>query len=58
MVGLFTLITGFGLTVTVLVAVPEHPEVVPVTVYVVVDGGVAVTLAPVPLDKVAVGVQV
>jgi hypothetical protein len=46
------------LTVTVDVAVPEHDPVVPVTVYVVVVEGVDVTLAPVPLDKVEVGVHV
>jgi hypothetical protein len=41
-------------TVTVVVAVFTHPpELVPVTVYVVVEGGLAVTLAPVvPLRPV------
>ena len=39
---------GKGLTVTVTVAVPTHPLTeVPVTVYVVVAAGVAVTEAPV-----------
>ena len=39
---------GFGLTVTVTVAVEVHPAaLVPVIVYVVVDAGFAVTLAPV-----------
>lgn len=38
---------GGGLTVTVAVALPVHPlEPVPVTVYVVVDAGVTVMLAP------------
>ena len=34
-----TVKTGFGLTVTVTDALPVQPEAVPVTVYVVVDGG-------------------
>ena len=41
-----------------LVPVPVHAPVVPVIVYVVVVGGFAVTELPVPLDKVALGVQV
>jgi hypothetical protein len=45
--------TGEELTVTVEVAVPVHPAVVPETVYTVVDAGLAVTLAPVvPLNPV------
>jgi hypothetical protein len=41
-------IVGKGFTVTVTVAVPVHPDdVVPVTVYVVVTVGFAVTVAPV-----------
>ena len=40
--------TGFGLTVTVTVDEEVHPfAFVPVTVYVVVEAGVAVTLLPV-----------
>ena len=40
--------TGNGFTVTVTVVVFEHPAaLVPVTVYVVVPGGLAVTLVPV-----------
>lgn len=38
--------TGFGLTVTVTVDDPVHPEAVPVTVYVVVDPGVTETGVP------------
>ena len=38
--------TGLGLTDTVTVAEPVHPEAVPVTVYVVVDPGVTETGVP------------
>ena len=38
-VGLFTVIVGIGLTVTTEVVEPVHPDVVPDTVYVVVDPG-------------------
>ena len=38
-------------TVTVTCAVAVHPFVVPVTVYVVVEAGFAVTLEPVELLK-------
>lgn len=49
-----TVITGSGVTVTVVVAVDEQLPVVPVTVYVVVLVGLAVTFAPVvPLKPVA-----
>ena len=41
-------VEGNGFTVTVTSAVPVHPAVVPVTVYVVVELGVTVLLAPVP----------
>jgi len=41
-----TLMVRAELTVTVTVCVPEHPEVVPVTVYVVVDAGLALTVEP------------
>lgn len=47
----FTATTGFGFTVTVAVAVPEQPPVVPVTVYVVVTAGFAVTEAPVVAES-------
>ena len=46
-----TLITGGGFTVTVTCAVAVHPLLVPVTVYVVVVAGVAVTDEPVVLLK-------
>jgi hypothetical protein len=49
--GLFTVIVGFGFTVTVETAVPVQPFVVPVTVYVVVVvkmGVVGVALADKP----------
>ena len=50
-----TLITGSGLTVTITEFVFTHPAaVVPVTVYVVVAEGLAVTEAPVvPLKPAA-----
>jgi hypothetical protein len=50
--------TGRGFTTTVTVAVPEQAPVVPVTVYVVVVAGLAVTVAPVVADKPVAGVQV
>jgi hypothetical protein len=50
----FTVTTGIGLTVTVEEAVPLQPAVVPVTVYVVVEEGLADTevpvVAPNPVD--------
>jgi hypothetical protein len=46
---------GRGLTVTVTDAVFVHPEVVPVTVYVVVVPGDAVTVAPVDGERPVVG---
>ena len=42
-----TVTTGIGFTVTVTCAVAVHPFASAVTVYVVVEVGVAVTLAPV-----------
>jgi len=42
-----TVTVGVGFTVIVTVALAEHVPVVPVTVYVVVAPGVAVTLLPV-----------
>jgi hypothetical protein len=49
---------GKGLTVNVTVAVLVHPEVVPVTVYVVVAPGAAVTDAPVVTLKPVLGAHV
>ena len=50
------LIDGNGLIVTVTLDVSLHPDAfVPVTVYVVVIVGMAVTLAPVDADKPAAG---
>jgi hypothetical protein len=52
------LITGIGLTETVTVAVLLQPAaLVPVTVYVIVDVGLAVTLAPVVADNPVDGDQ-
>lgn len=42
-----TLIVGEVFTVTVTVVEPVHPDVLPVTVYVVVIAGLAVTIDPV-----------
>ena len=42
-----TVTVGNGVTVTVTVCVPLHPLAVPVAVYVVVEDGLAVTVAPV-----------
>lgn len=47
-----------GVTVTVTFAVAEQEPVVPVTVYVVVEVGLAVTEAPVVDDKPVDGDQV
>jgi hypothetical protein len=50
---------GFVLTVTVTCAVFLHPFAsVPVTVYVVVPAGVAVTVVPVVADNPVAGLQV
>ena len=54
-----TVTVGLGLTVTVTVAVLVHPfAAVPVTVYVIVLEGLAVTVAPVVDDKLVEGLQV
>lgn len=45
---------GGGPTVTVTVFVPEHPFVVPVTVYVIVLAGETVMLLPVRLPGIQV----
>ena len=52
-----TVTTGNGFTVTVTCAVEVHPLILPVTVYVVVDVGVAVTEEPLDELKVDEGVQ-
>ena len=53
-----TVITGRGFTVTVTCAVAEHPlPSVPVTVYVVVDDGFAVTGEPVDELRLVDGVH-
>ena len=52
------LITGSALTFTVTVAVLLQPKLVPVTVYIVVIAGLAVTLPPVDADNEAAGAHV
>ena len=53
-----TLIAGLGFTVTVTVVVLLHPAaLVPITVYVVVAAGLAVTVAPVVADKPVEGLH-
>lgn len=55
---LFVAVTvGTGLTVSVMLAVLEQEPFVPVTVYVVVVVGFAVTDAPVVADKPVAGLQ-
>lgn len=49
------LVAGRGLTLTVTTAVLLHPELVPVTVYVVIIVGLAVTLVPVEADSPTAG---
>ena len=57
--GVGTLTTGRGLTVTVTCAVAEQPLAsVPVTIYVVVEEGLAVTLDPVVALRLVAGLQV
>lgn len=51
--------TGIGFIVTVVCAEAEHPLAsVPVTVYEVVDGGLAVTDAPVVALKEVAGLHI
>jgi hypothetical protein len=51
--------SGDGVTTIVALAVLEHPFApVPVTVYVVVVVGLAVTVDPVPEDKPVEGLQI
>jgi hypothetical protein len=57
-VGKFTDTVGVGLTVITTVAILEQVPVVPVTVYVVVEVGVAVTVAPVVALNPAAGAHV
>jgi hypothetical protein len=54
----FTVTVGVVVTVIVTVAVPLHPLLVPVTVYVVVTDGKAVTINPTVLLNPAAGAQV
>ena len=57
--GVGTLTTGSGLTVTVTCVVAEQPLAsVPVTVYVVVEDGLAVTLEPVVALRLVDGLHV
>ena len=54
-----TVTAGRGFTITVAADVLVHPAAsVPVTVYVSVAAGLAVTVVPVPEDNPAVGLQV
>ena len=55
---LFTVIVGLALTVTVAVAVAVTPPEVLVTVYTVVEGGLAVTLPPEAELSPVAGLQV
>ena len=57
-VGELTVTVGVGVTVIVTVAVPLHPLLVPVTVYVVVTDGNAVTINPTVLLKPVAGAHV
>jgi hypothetical protein len=57
LVGL-TVTVGLLFTTTITIAVSIHPELVPVTVYVVVDAGVAVTEAVLVLFRPVDGFQV
>ena len=52
-----TVITGIGLMVTVTCAVAVQPDASPVTVYVVVEDGFAVTDEPVVELRLVDGVQ-
>jgi hypothetical protein len=49
------LIDGVAFTETTFVPVPVQPFVVPAIVYVMVDVGLAVTLAPVVADNAVAG---
>jgi hypothetical protein len=54
-----TVTVGLGCTITSTVVVLVHPvKLVPVTVYIVVTAGLAVTVAPVVDDRPAAGLQV
>ena len=52
-----TVNTGIGFIVTVTCAVDVHPDASPVTVYVVVEDGLAVTLEPVVELKLVEGLH-
>jgi hypothetical protein len=53
-----TVIVGWLAIVTVTCAVAVHPSASPVTVYVIVEEGLAVTVAPLVLLKEVAGLQV
>jgi hypothetical protein len=53
-----TVIVGFGFTVMVEVAVFVQTPLVPVTVIVLVEVGLAITVAPVEGETIVVGDQV
>lgn len=48
---------GIVFTVTVVTAVLKQPSLLPVTVYVVVEEGLAITVAPVDAESEAAGAQ-
>jgi len=53
-----TITSGKGFIETTTLAADEHPDVVPLTVYVILTEGLAVTFAPVVVFRPAAGDQV